>query len=122
MAPLTQTQTFTASQPPNEVHDRVLGWFAKYRPRVEVDSADSLEINTGSQLKMRLIGGAFIAGSSLPTHTTVTMTAAGSGTQVSVTARDTVGVGFKLGMKRKYETWLSQIATGIQAACGGPAA
>jgi|SRR5581483_12511951 len=116
MAALSHTEQFTAPLAPDAVRQRILDWFARYRPRVD-ESENKLEIKTGSQLKMRMIGGAFIAGSSLPTRTTVTLTPSGGATNVSVVAEDTVTVGVKFGMKHKYETWLAEIGTGLKAAC-----
>ena len=117
MAALSHREDFTAPIAEDVVRERVLAWFEKYRPRV-AEAPNALAIKTGSQVKMRLIGGAFIAGSSLPTRTTVSMKPSGGATNVSVVAEDTVTVGVKLGMKRKYETWLAEIGAGLKAACG----
>jgi hypothetical protein len=46
----------------------------------------------------------------------------GTGTSVSVTAQDSVGLGAKTGMKGKYEHWTEEIAAGLRAACGGASA
>ncbi|HXY94135.1 MAG TPA: hypothetical protein VEP49_16780 [Acidimicrobiia bacterium] len=117
MAPITQYDTFTSPLAPAQVRERVWQWFSATVPfTVNVDTGDRLDIETGSQAKMRLIGGAFIAASSLPTHTTVTMTPAGTGTQIQVWVKDTVGFGIKTGMKGKYATWLAQIVNGIRGA------
>lgn len=117
MAALSHREQFTAPVSPDTARQRVLDWFAKYRPRAS-EITGGLEIKTGSQLKMRLLGGAFIAASSLPTRTTVTLTPSGGATDVTVVAEDTVTVGVKFGMKRKYEGWLAEIGTGLKAACG----
>ena len=116
MAPLTSTATLDVSLPPAEVRDRVLTWFRPYSHRVLVDTVDRLEVASGSQAKMRLIGGAFIAGSSLPTRTIVTIDADAPGSRVTVTAQDAVVVGLKTGMKHKYEQWVASIVDGIRAA------
>src|ERR1700674_3691462 len=109
MAPLAYTDTFDASLSPAEVRARVLTWFRPYAHRVVVDTIDRLEVISGSQAKMRLIGGAFIAASSLPTRTVVTIDAGATGSQVGVTAQDAVGFGLKTGMKHKYEGWVASI-------------
>ncbi len=116
MAPLTTTQTFDVAFPPAEVRARVLTWFRPYAHRVVVDTVDRLEVASGSQAKMRLIGGVFIAASSLPTRTIVTMEPNAGGTRADVTAQDAVGFGLKTGMKRKYEQWVASIVDGIGAA------
>jgi len=114
MAPIQHTDTFDASGSPAEVRDGVLTWFRPYQHRVVVDTLDRLEVISGSQAKMRLIGGAFIAGSSLPTRTIVTIDAGAS--RVGVTAEDAVGFGLKTGMRHKYEQWVASIVEGIRAA------
>jgi hypothetical protein len=116
MAPLTHTDTFDVTLTPAEVRERVLTWFRPYSHRVVVDTLAQLEVTSGSQAKMRLIGGAFIAGSSLPTRTVVTIAAGANGSSVGVTARDAVGFGLKTGMRRKYEEWIASIVDGIRAA------
>ena len=116
MAPLSSTESFDVSFPPAEVRARVLTWFRPYAHRVLVDTVDRLEVASGSQAKMRLIGGAFIAASSLPTRTIVTMQPNAGGTGVGVTAQDAVGFGLKTGMKHKYEGWVASIVEGIGAA------
>jgi hypothetical protein len=121
MAPLTHTDTFDVSLTPAEVRERVLTWFRPYSHRVVVDTLDRLEVISGSQAKMRIIGGAFIAASSLPTRTAVTIDAVtidagAAGSKVGVTARDAVGFGLKTGMKHKYEQWVASIVDGIRAA------
>ena len=59
---------------------------------------------------------AFIAASSLPTRTAVSIASADAGSTVEVTARDAVGLGLKTGMKRKYEQWIASIVDGLRAA------
>jgi hypothetical protein len=117
MAPLTHTVTFGTTLTPEQARERALGWFAGYQHKVAQDSADHLEVKTGSQAKMRLLGGAFIAGSSLPTLTTLTIRpGAAGGSDVEVVSRDTVTVGVKTGMKKKYQRWLEEIGAGLQQA------
>jgi hypothetical protein len=98
------------------VRDRVLDWFRPYSHRVLVDTAERLEVASGSQAKMRIIGGAFIAASSLPTRTIVTIEPRAGGADVMVHAQDAVGFGLKTGMKHKYENWVASIVDGIGAA------
>jgi hypothetical protein len=116
MAPISRTTSYTTALAPAQVRDETLSWFAAVSHTVVTDTADRLEVKSGSQAKMRLIGGAFIAGSSLPARTVVTMVPAGGGTQVTVSADDAVGVGVKTGMKGKYEQWLGEIVDGLRAA------
>jgi hypothetical protein len=115
VALLSSTETFTTRLTPADVLARTEQWFAPYKGHV-VASDDGIEIRTGSQAKMRLIGGAFIAASSLPTRTRLALVPAGSSTEVTVTAEDAVGFGVKTGMKSKYQGWLDQITGGLRAA------
>jgi hypothetical protein len=116
MTPLQHADTFDVSGAPAQVREGVLTWFRPYAHRVVVDTVDRLEVLSGSQAKMRLLGGAFIAASSLPTRTIVTIDAATGGSRVGVTAQDAVGFGLKTGMRGKYERWVASIVDGIRAA------
>lgn len=116
MAPIVQTEALRVALDSAQIRERVLAWFAVVPHKVVVDTPTRLEVKSGSQLKMRLIGGAFIAGSSLPTHTTVLMESAGTVKDVTVTAADAVGFGVKTGMKGKYERRVAEIAAGIREA------
>lgn len=116
MAPLSSTESFTTTLGPADVLARTQEWFAKYKGQVVAASDGSIEVKSGSQAKMRIIGGAFIAGSSLPTRTTITLVANGDSADVTVTAVDAVGFGVKTGMKGKYETWLGLITSGLRTA------
>jgi hypothetical protein len=116
MAPISRTASYTTSMRATEVSEKAQAWFAPVPIRIVANTADRVEITTGSQAKMRLLGGAFIASTSLPTRTVLTMVESGTGTQVTVTADDAVGFGVKTGMNGKYQQWLGEIVEGIQAA------
>ncbi|MGZ4691686.1 MAG: hypothetical protein ACXVKA_02695 [Acidimicrobiia bacterium] len=116
MAPIGHTASYTTGLTPEQVRERTLGWFARVSYKLTVDAPDRLVIETGSQAKMRLLGGAFIAASSLPARTIVTMAPSAAGTDVTLSADDAVGFGLKTGMKGKYEKWLAEIVAGVQAA------
>jgi hypothetical protein len=122
MALITSSTEFTSTLPPAEVRSTAIEWFNDYAYRIEEDEPSRLTVYTGSQTKMRLIGGAFVAGSTLPTRTTIEMTPSGSGTSVSVRAEDSVKVGVKTGMKGKYQKWTEQITAGLRDACSGASA
>jgi hypothetical protein len=121
MAPITHTDTFTVSLDVAQVRERVLAWFASVSFKVADDTPDRLEVKSGSQAKMRGLGGAFIAATSLPTRTVITMVPSGATTEVTVTASDAVGIGAKTGMKAKYDGWTSDIVSGLRTALAGPA-
>lgn len=99
-----------------QVRERVLAWFSRFQSKVALDSPGRLEISSGSQAKMRILGGAFIAASSLPTRTVVTTAPNDGGIQVTVEARDSIGLGLKTGMKGKYQTWTAEIVEGLREA------
>ena len=75
-----------------------------------------IEAKTGSQAKMRILGGAFIANTSLPARTNVSLQAGAGGTEVTAVAADAVGFGAKVGMKGKYEALLPELVAGVRAA------
>jgi hypothetical protein len=116
VAPLSSTESFTTELAPADVLVRAQEWFAPYKGEVVGSDDGTIVVKSGSQMKMRLIGGAFIAGSSLPAITRVTLTANGPATDVTVTAEDAVGFGMKTGMKGKYLAWLGEITSGLRAA------
>jgi hypothetical protein len=113
MAPLTRTESFRPTVSAGEVRDRVMAWFEHLDHKLVDDSPGRLEIRSGSQLKLRLLGGAFIAGSSLPARTLVETTVDG---QVTVTVSDAMGFGAKTGMRRKYERWLDEVVQSVKRA------
>ena len=119
MAAISTAEQFTTSLSPADARAKAIEWFASYTYKIEVDEPAKLVVYTGSQVKMRLLGGAFIAGSSLPTRTTIELAPSGAGTAVTVTAQDSVGLGVKTGMKGKYEGWTAEITAGLRAACSG---
>ncbi len=118
MVAISQSDSFAVPMNPAQVRERVFSWFAQLPHTVVSDSPDQIEIKSGSQAKMRLLGGAFIAGSSLPMRTLVTMAPSEDGTQVTVTASDAVGFGVKTGMKGKYERRVAEVVTGLRAVLG----
>jgi hypothetical protein len=120
LASISHSEQFTTPLGAVDVRAKALEWFAGYSHKIEGDEPNRLTVYTGSQAKMRLIGGAFIADSSLPTRTTIELTPSGTGTSVSVTAQDSVGLGVKTGMKGKYERWTEQITAGLRTACSSP--
>ncbi len=62
---------------------------------------------------MRILGGAFIAASSLPTRTVVETTGDG---QVAVAVTDAMGFGAKTGIRGKYERWLEEVVQAVKHA------
>jgi hypothetical protein len=116
VAAISLSDTFAASTDAAGVRERVLSWFAQLPHSVVSDGPERIEIKTGSQAKMRLLGGALIAASSLPIRTVVTLEPSSGGTWVTVTASDAVGFGVKTGMKGKYERRVAEVVTALRAA------
>ena len=119
MAELTHAETFTTPLTPQEGRDRVLAHFQSLRAKVTVHDeggVPQVEARTGSQAKMRILGGAFIANTSLPARTTVALRPGAGGTEVTATASDAVGFGAKVGMKGKYEALLPELVAGVRSA------
>lgn len=116
MAPISHSETFSVSLSPEQVRERALAWFEPVRYTVTGDAPDRLEVKSGSQAKLRFLGGAFIGAGSLPTRTVVEMSVVDGTTQVTVTASDAIGFGAKTGIKSKYAVWLAEITAGLRAA------
>lgn len=86
-----------------------------------VRSEDGLiECKFGSQVMMRLLGGAFISSAKLPKRAIIRLikTTQG-GTTVTLEVRDAVGVGFKVGMIKKLRASLDQLAEEIMLSVKG---
>jgi hypothetical protein len=117
MATLSRSATFVTSDPPAEAVERCRAWLAqRASAEVVIQEPEHLEVASGSQIKLRLIGGAFVAPSSLPVRTVVDARPTATGSELTVTATDSVGFGLKTGMKKKYERWLEEIVSGLRAA------
>lgn len=69
MAPVSRTASYTTALEPEHVREKALAWFGRVPYRIVSDTPDRIEIATGSQAKMRLLGGIFIAATSLPART-----------------------------------------------------
>jgi hypothetical protein len=117
MATLSRSATFVTSDPPAAAVERCRAWLERRASaEVVIQETDHLEMVSGSQVKLRLIGGAFVAPASLPVRTIVDAAATVTGSELTVTATDAVGFGLKTGMKKKYERWLEEIISGLRAA------
>jgi hypothetical protein len=116
MSRITKTEVLSVSFDCAQVREHVLAWFAAIPHTVVTDTPNRLEVKSGSQAKMRLLGGWFIAGSSLPTRTEVAMKPTHASTEVIVTAAEAAGIGFMWGMEGKYAQRAAEIVTGIRSA------
>ncbi len=115
MPPIELSRTIDVRRDDQQVRDRVLAWFAGAPHNVTQDDAGRIVVETGSELKMRLLGGFFIAPSSLPTRTAITTERANVNAHVTIAA-GTRSFGLKAGMRARYEERLSEIVGGIAAA------
>jgi len=68
----------------------------------------------GSQLKMRIVGGALSPNRWLPIEVSVDMLEAGGQRQVVVNVAEKHGVGIMLGMEGKYRAYCQQSATRVR--------
>jgi len=68
----------------------------------------------GSQVKMRIVGGAFCPLKWLPIEVVVDVLDAGGQRQVVVSTAEKHGFGIMLGMETKYRTHCSQTATHVR--------
>jgi hypothetical protein len=87
--------------------------------RMSTVSDSYIEAKTGSQVSMRLKGGAIASPTELPMRIAVVVRADDSqGTVVQVTTSDVVVIGFKFGMKRKYERAFADVIEQVRVAVG----
>ena len=68
----------------------------------------------GSQLKMRIVGGAFCPNRWLPIEVVVDVVEAGGQRQVVASVAEKHGVGILLGMEKKYRAHCQQTATYVR--------
>ena len=68
----------------------------------------------GSQLKMRLVGGAFCPNRWLPIEVVVDVQEAGGQRQLVASVAEKLGVGFMIGMEKKYRAHCQQTATYVR--------
>ena len=113
--PIVLSRTVDVRLDDQQLRERVLEWFASAPHKVAEDDAGRIVIETGSELKMRLLGGFFIASSSLPTRTEITTERANANIQVTIAAA-TRSFGLKTGMRGRYEGRLSEIVSGVASA------
>lgn len=83
--------------------------------RVRRPAVGSIEFQRGSQAKLRLAGGGFIAPTSLPVVGRVTCQPIAGGQVVDVDVMDDVGFGSRFGMKGKYEQVIGETSAEIVA-------
>ena len=68
----------------------------------------------GSQLKMRIVGGAFCPTRWLPIEVVVDVSEARGQRQVVASVAEKLGVGFMIGMEKKYRAHCQQTATFVR--------
>jgi hypothetical protein len=68
----------------------------------------------GSQLKMRIVGGAFCPNRWLPIEIVVDVLDAGGQRQVVASVAEKLGVGFMIGMEKKYRAHCQETATFVR--------
>ncbi|MGD0121383.1 MAG: hypothetical protein ABSC46_02345 [Candidatus Limnocylindrales bacterium] len=68
----------------------------------------------GSQLKMRIVGGVFCPNRWLPIEVVVDVMEAGGQRQVVASVAEKLGVGFMIGMEKKYRAHCQQTATYVR--------
>jgi hypothetical protein len=68
----------------------------------------------GSQLKMRIVGGAFCPNRWLPIEVIVDVLEVGGQRQVVASVAEMHGVGFMIGMEKKYRAHTQQTATYVR--------
>lgn len=116
MAQIVAEETWVTSLDAERARAAVESFFAQERIEVKSQSAGELTGYQGSQLQMRLLGGAFINPKKLPKRAIVRLEPAGGGTTVTARFEDAVGVGAKTGMKGRYERALSDLLARLKQA------
>ena len=68
----------------------------------------------GSQLKMRIVGGAFCPNRWLPIEVVVDVMDAGGQRQVVASVAEKLGIGFMIGMEKRYRAHCQKTATYVR--------
>ncbi len=72
----------------------------------------------GSYMKTRMIGGAFVPESWLPTDVVISVVDYGTQRQVVVDVSEAIGFGVLIGVERKLKSRCSKLATELQGSIG----
>ncbi len=82
-----------------------------------IDSAeDELAAKFGSQVMLRIVGGWLMPTKFFPVKARASFTPTSTGSEITLSVSDAMGVGTKAGMKGKYERAVTELADGLTAA------
>ena len=109
------TLKFHTKTPLEQAKQAVVGYVLHAGGKISSDAGSAIVGEFGSQLKTRLLGGAFIGRESLPREVVVSFETLDGQTVVTVTARDAVGFGSRLGMADKLQLALYESAQAIKS-------
>ena len=116
MASGTITATRTATVPLDEAAARqAVSRAAAARKGTIETQLPTLTASFGSQLWLRLVGGLFISTQRFPVRASVSFEPVEGGTQLTVDAADSMGVGYKAGVKNKYQRAVDEVADALAA-------
>jgi hypothetical protein len=103
-----------------QVRSVILSRLLTLHGRLQRSEDRVIECKFGSQVMMRLLGGAFISHTKLPKLAIVRLIETKQGgTTVTLEVREAVGVGFKVGMIKKLRVSLDRLAEEIMLAVNG---
>jgi hypothetical protein len=114
--PLSESDQFVVDRPSASVHAAVLERLASWGAKVDAADATHIEAKTGSQLAFRLKGGLLAKEREFPMRAAVDLAPQGNSTRVDVTVTDSMGIGTKTGIKKKYGTAIQGLLSDIRDA------
>ncbi len=121
MAPLEATRYATTWLRWDQVIDRLGLHGPQYRWTSTRTAPNRIDVRRGSQAALRRKGASFTSIDQFPVVACVQADPVADGTQVSLRCLDDLGVGTRLGMRRRYSAAVEDFADLVLAVCCPPA-
>lgn len=107
---INTTRTLQVPAPPDSARAAMQSAMIARKGKIIESAGGDISAKFGSQTMLRLVGGWLIPTKFFPTKAHAKFTATSNGTEVTLTASDSMGVGTKAGMKTKYERAVIELA------------
>jgi|TARA_B100001146_G_scaffold53882_1_gene47204 hypothetical protein len=111
---LVQTADWTMNADIEASRERLLQTVYREGGVLRDQSKTGFTVTTGSQVKMRLIGGAFGSASWIPTKIVVHLDSSGDETEVKASVSENIGLGGSAGMRKKIQQRIAELLFALQ--------
>jgi hypothetical protein len=116
VARLEYRESFSGACSPEQAQLATVRYLGSIGARMNAVSPTYIEAATGSQLALRMKGGLFADKSDYPVRTSVTISPTPEGCRIDVTCVDELGVGFKVGLRKGYQSAFQARVTDLRKA------